>query len=157
MISYRKGKPKDFDYTFRVKVNSTKQLVEKIWGWDYDVQLNYHKNQFDHKNIKIILKDQQEVGYISILSDTGICFIENIIIDKPYQGENIGTNVLIDTIEFGLENNKSIELQVLKINLQAKRLYEKLNFRIFAETELHYKMRYEEFSSKKISPNAQGH
>ena len=69
--------------------------------------------------------------------------IENILVDPDFQGRNIGTRVLLDTIETGSEYNKIIELQVLKINTRAIKLYESLNFKTFEETELHYKMRYQ--------------
>lgn len=144
MILYREANDDDFHLTFKIKTNSTKQLVEKIWGWDEDIQLDYHKNQFDPNKIKIILDDKQEVGYISTFITGNIFFIENIVIDTIFQGRNIGTKVLLDTIKSAVEHKKIIELKVLKINVRAKKLYERLNFQTFEQTELHYKMRYQE-------------
>ncbi len=143
MILYRQANDNDFDFTFKVKINSTKQLVEKIWGWDDTIQLNYHKNQFNPYKIKIIIDEKQEVGYISTSVNENILFIENILIDTPFQGKKIGTKVLIDTIKSAVAQKKSVELQVFKINDRAKKLYERLNFQTFGETELHYKMRFE--------------
>lgn len=143
MILYREANDDDFHLTFIIKTNSTKQLVEKIWGWDEDIQLDYHKNQFDPNKIKIIIDDEQEVGYISTSTSGNILFIENIVIDTIFQGKNIGTKVLLDTIKSAVEHKRSIELKVLKINDRAKKLYERLNFQTFEQTELHYKMRYQ--------------
>lgn len=52
--------------------------------------------------------------------------------------------MLLETIKNAVEHKRSIELQVLKINVRAKKLYERLNFQTFEQTDLHYKMRYEE-------------
>ncbi len=121
-----------------------KQLVEKIWGWDDTVQLDYHKKQFDPKKIKIIIYEKQEVGFISTSENENTLFIESILIDKSFQGKQIGTKVLLDLIRKATEQKKNVELQVLKINDKAKKLYDRLNFKTLGETELHYKMRCEE-------------
>nr|MBC7611372.1 GNAT family N-acetyltransferase [Pseudopedobacter sp.] len=144
MILYRQANDNDFDFTFKIKTNSTKQLVEKIWGWDDTVQLDHHKNQFNPHKIKIIIDEKQQVGYISTFVIENILFIENILIDTPFQGKKIGTKVLIDTIKSAVEQKKRVELQVFKINDRAIKLYERLNFQTFGQTDLHYKMRYKE-------------
>ena len=144
MILYRQATDEDFEFTFKIKTSSTKKIVEKIWGWDDDIQLDYHTNQFNSNKIKIIIEGTQEVGYISTSITGNILFIENILVDPDFQGRNIGTRVLLDTIETAFEYNKIIELQVLKINKRAIKLYECLNFQTFEQTELHYKMRYKE-------------
>lgn len=144
MILYRQANKDDFDFTFRIKTNSTKQIVEKIWGWDNSVQLDYHKKQFDPTKIKIIISEKQEVGYISISTTDSILFIESILIDNSFQGNKIGTKVLLETMKSAIKQKKSVELQVLKINNKAKNLYDRLNFQTIGQTELHYKMRYDE-------------
>lgn len=143
MILYRQAYDEDFDLTFRIKTNSTREHVEKIWGWDDITQLDYHKKHFNPNKIKIIIDDTQEVGYISTSITGNILFIENILIDSVFQGRNIGTKVLLDTIKTASEQGKNIELQVFKINTRAKQFYERLYFQTFGQTELHYKMRYE--------------
>ena len=143
MILYRQANDNDFDLTFKIKKNSTKQLVEKIWGWDDTVQLDYHKKQFDPKKIKIIIDEKEEVGFLSTLDNETTLFIENIVIDKNFQSKQIGTKVFLDTITRAKEQKKNVELQVFKINDKAIKLYKRLNFKTFGETELHYKMRYE--------------
>ena len=96
--------------------------MEEIWGWDYDIQLDFHKNQFNPNNIKIIIEGKQEVGFISTFNKGNILFIENILLDTAFQGRNIGTRVLLNTIESAMDQNKIIELMVLKINTRAKKL-----------------------------------
>lgn len=76
MIVYREANHDDLHFTFKMKTNSTKQLVEKIWGWDDDIQLEYHKNQFDPNKIKIIIDAQQEVGYLSTLMTENVFLLK---------------------------------------------------------------------------------
>lgn len=142
MIYYRQAIDEDFDFTFKIKSNASRQLIQKIWGWDNIVQLDYHNKHFNPNNIKVVIDSNMEVGYISTLDTDSMLFIENIMIENSFQGKGIGTNVIMDTLKTALEKNKKIELQVLKINDRAKKLYEILDFETFEQTDLHYKMRY---------------
>lgn len=142
IINYRQANDNDFDLTFTIKTNSSKQLVEKIWGWDNPVQIDYHKRRFNPNKTKIIIYENNQVGYISMVATDDTIFIENILIDISFQGKGIGTKVILDTIKIAVSQNKNIELQVFKINESAIRLYERLDFKTFEQTDLHYKMRY---------------
>ena len=88
-------------------------------GWDNDIQLDYHKNQFNPNKIKIIIDGTHEVGYISTYFIGNILIIENILTDTVFQGGNIGTKVLLDTIVTSIAQKENIELQVFKINNQS--------------------------------------
>ena len=149
MILYRQATDEDFDFTFKIKASSTKNLVEKIWGWDDVIHLDYLKNQFKPNTIKIIIDGIHEVNYISTFITGNILFIENSLTDTVFQGRNIGIGVLHGTIETAFEQYRNIELQVFKINTRAKKLYERLNFHIIEQTELQDKMRYEQLSATK--------
>ena len=144
IINYRQAKDNDFDLTFTVKSNCTRQLIEKIWGWDNALQIDYHQRQFNPNKTKIIIYKNVEVGYVSIADKYDTILIENILIHTAFQGKGIGTSVILDTIKIAVEQNKNIELQVFKINESATRFYERLNFEKFDQTDLHYKMRYKQ-------------
>lgn len=142
MVDYRQAADSDFDLTYAIKENSTKNLIDSIWGWNNEFQLDYHKKQFIPGKIKIIISNNNEVGFVTAYDSGNTIFIENILIDTRFQGKGIGTKVLTDIIAKAIQQNKNIELQVLKINERAKKLYERLNFGVFEQTDLHYKMRY---------------
>lgn len=142
MVDYRQAGDSDFDLTYAIKENSTRNLIDSIWGWNHEFQLDYHKKQFIPGKIRIILNNNDEVGFVSAYDSGNTIFIENILIDTRYQGKGIGTKVLTDIITKALQQDKNIELQVLKINERAAKLYKQLHFEIFEETDLHYKMRY---------------
>ncbi|HZG25384.1 MAG TPA: GNAT family N-acetyltransferase [Chitinophagaceae bacterium] len=141
-VTGRNATINDFDLTYSLKERSTKHLIEKIWGWDNNFQLDYHKSQFDPNKTKIIVKDNKDIGYISVREEQDRILIENIIIDPCYQAQGIGTIVLSDLIKKGRNEQKNIELQVLRINTRAKSLYDRLKFDTFEQTDLHFKMRY---------------
>lgn len=117
--------------------------IEQIWGWEDEAQFAYHKKQFNPKHVKIILCNNSEIGLIDMEETLDRFYIANILIDQDFQGQGIGNNVMQDIIKRAIQQNKKIELQVFKVNIRAKKLYEKLGFSTVGETDLHYKMSYD--------------
>jgi ribosomal protein S18 acetylase RimI-like enzyme len=142
MILYRQANENDFDLTLKIKTLSLREYIEQIWGWDDTVQLEYHRKQFKPEQIKIILDNNKEVGFIDVDETTYAFFIVNVLIEQTFQGQGIGRKVIEDIIRKAIKENKKIELQVFKINIRAKKLYEELGFIVTGETGLHYQMSY---------------
>jgi len=138
-IEYRKATDNDITLTYSIKQRSTKHLVEKIWGWDNNFQIDYHRKNFAPNRTQIIIYDSSEVGFFVINEYPDKIFIENILIDPVFQGKGIGTKVLTDIMTRA--TSKKVELQVFKINDKAKHLYDRLGFETYEQTNLHYKMR----------------
>lgn len=130
----------DFDFLFMLKKDNFRRYIEEIWGWNEEEQKNRLKEDLkkhlDHK--KIILLDDKPIGvYVTHFTENGDLFINEISILKEYQNKGIGTNI----ISKQLKENKGTRtiLQVFKNN-PAKKLYEKLGFKVYNETETHYQM-----------------
>ena len=132
----------DFDFLFDLKKQNFKWYVDKIWGWRDDEQKERLKNDLkDHlSHKKTILIDGCPAGvYASHITENGDFFINEISLLNEYQGKGIGRNILEKQLEENRKNNIRTILQVFKDN-PAKRLYERLGFKIYGETETHYQM-----------------
>ena len=132
----------DFDFLFNLKKQNFKWYVDKIWGWDDDDQKERLKQDLEEhlQNKHIIMYNDIPIGtYALNITENGDCLISEISLLKDYQRKGIGTQILQNQLN---ENqNKKIRtiLQVFKDN-PAKKLYEKLGFTIYNETETHYQM-----------------
>ena len=140
--TFRDCRLEDFDFLFNLKKQNFKWYVDKIWGWRDDDQKKRLENDLNehlsHK--KIILIDGSPAGvYASHITENGDFFINEISLLKEYQGKGIGRNILEKQLEENRKNNIRTILQVFKDN-PAKRLYERLGFKIYGETETHYQM-----------------
>ena len=76
--------------------------------------------------------------YNGNIIETGNYEIGNICIIPEYQNKGIGTKIIKDIITLYKKND--IELQCFKTN-PVKKLYERLGFRVYKETDFHYKMK----------------
>ena len=77
--------------------------------------------------------------FTNYINEDGDDFIDLFYIDKEYQGSGIGTQILIGQLLADRKNNVDTALQVFKEN-PAKKLYEKVGFKVYDETNTHYKM-----------------
>lgn len=141
MIYFRDATQADFQLIYEIKKSSLKPYIEKIWGWNDEVQLNIHIRDFKPEQVKIIQNEfHDEIGLLNFTEDSGCIYIKNILICDFAQGKGIGTSVLTDLIERAASTNRKVELQVFKVNERAKKLYEGLGFITIGQTDLHYQM-----------------
>ena len=132
----------DFDFLFELKKQNFKWYVDKIWSWNDDDQKQRLKQDLkehlQHK--RIILLDNKEVGiYVVHITENGDLFINEISILKEYQNKGIGRKILEEQLKENHKKGIRTILQVFKEN-PAKRLYEKLGFKVYGETETHYQI-----------------
>jgi ribosomal protein S18 acetylase RimI-like enzyme len=146
MIAFRNATNADLDLTYQIKKASIKPYIEQIWGWDEEVQVNYHVQDFKPEQIKILInEDGLDIGLFSVIESDTSFLVQNLLLSDSAQGNGIGTAVLSHLIEQAESLNKKIELQVFKVNERAKAFYERLGFKIVEKTEQHYQMAIENF------------
>jgi RimJ/RimL family protein N-acetyltransferase len=141
MVLFRDATEADFEVTYAIKRSSIRPYVEMIWGWNDEAQLEFHKKDFDPRQITILIDpDHNAIGLLNVTENESVLTIKSILICDKAQGGGIGTAVLSRLIDQARSTNKRLELQVLKVNARAKKLYERLGFKTTGETELHYQM-----------------
>lgn len=141
--TFRKYEDKDLEYLYQTKKDLFKWYVEIAYGpWDDNFQMNFFIDFVKEKRkyIKVIMYENKTIGmFTNYINENNEDLIDLFYIDKKYQGKGIGTQILKEQLKQDEENNVNTVLQVFKDN-PAKRLYEKMGFKIYDQTEYHYKM-----------------
>lgn len=140
--SFRKCTLEDFDFLFELKKQNFKWYVDKIWGWNDDDQKQRLKQELNkHSEYKRIVLVNNEVAgiYVTHTTENGDLFINEISLLKEYQNKGIGRKILEDQLRENHKKGIRTILQVFKDN-RAKKLYERLGFKVYGETETHYQM-----------------
>jgi len=127
-----------YDFIYYVKKLTLKEHIEKIWGWDEEYQQNDFRQCFIPQKNKIIVYDNEEIGYVETNEEDNIVHIVELEILPEYQGKGIGSSIIKDIIEYTDASQKRVRIGCFKINRGAKRLYESLGFKVIEETETHY-------------------
>jgi len=140
--TFRNCTLEDFDFLFELKKQNFKWYVDKIWGWREDEQKERLRKDLQehlhHKKI-ILIADKQIGIYVTHITEEGDMFINEISILKKYQNKGIGREILEKQLKENHQKKIRTILQVFKEN-PAKSLYEQLGFKIYGETQTHYKM-----------------
>ena len=133
----------DLEYLYQTKKDLFKWYVEIAYGpWNDKFQLEFFINFINEKRkyIKVVMYENKPIGmFTNYINENDEDLIDLFYIDKKYQGKGIGTQILKEQLKQDEENNVNTVLQVFKDN-PAKRLYEKMGFKIYDQTEYHYKM-----------------
>jgi ribosomal protein S18 acetylase RimI-like enzyme len=129
----------DYQFGYIIKKITLREYVEKTWGdWNEEEQMVFYKKEFVIDNCFIIKNNNTNIGWLKIIETKETIDINQIFILPEYQGKGIGRKIIYDIIKNGKESHKTICLQVLKCNENAKRLYIKLGFKKYDETKTHF-------------------
>ncbi|MFW9856214.1 MAG: GNAT family N-acetyltransferase [Candidatus Thorarchaeota archaeon] len=140
MIKLRPALPTDFAFLYLLKKKTLKEYIEATWGWDEEFQYAYHQRNFDPSKLSIIQDDDKDIGCLSVSEDSQRIFLEVIEIVPEYQSQGIGRRLILDLILRGRDSRKNVELQVLRTNHRAQKLYAALGFQLVGESKTHFHM-----------------
>ncbi|MCA9833224.1 MAG: GNAT family N-acetyltransferase [Thermomicrobiales bacterium] len=117
-------------------------VVDQVWGWDDDYQIQRWANYMAAVVIDVIEVDSEIAGFIDLTKNDDHWYVTNIVIAPEQQRKGIGSAVLRDVIAQAQSAGMPLRLQVMKLNPEAHALYERLGFVVNGEIETHFKMEY---------------
>ena len=137
-MEFRKCKYSDADYILKLKELCIKWYIEIIYGWNTEVQREktIHELQKHKDDMRILIKDGKDIGVTTFYEENNQYVVGLIMIHPEYQGEGLGSKIMKEYIDLAKKSNKKIKIKVYKEN-PAKRLYERLGFKIYNEDDTH--------------------
>ena len=142
-LTLRTATDDDWEVLYYVIRSTLREYVEQTWGvWEEEQQRAHFAGKFIPERIKVVQLNGDDIGLLHVDRSSNELFISEIEILPDYQGRGIGTTLLRDLFNEATARELSVRLQVLKVN-PARRLYERLGFRIIDETKTHFMMRWE--------------
>ena len=133
----------DREFLFGLHRDALGEYVDAVWGWwDEDVQRDFFDRRWDDPPMQVIEVDGERVGTMSVVERPDELVLSNIEIAPQWQGQGLGTELLRHLRMRATATGRSLALQVLKVNLRARRLYEREGLHVVGETETHVLMRW---------------
>ncbi|HZJ53276.1 MAG TPA: GNAT family N-acetyltransferase [Myxococcaceae bacterium] len=99
-----------------------------------DDQERMFREMWAPAQVCIIQADGVDVGWLQTVASKSDEFLGQMFVDAPFQNRGIGTEVLRGVIDEASRRNLPVRLAVVKFN-PARRLYERLGFRVTREDE----------------------
>jgi ribosomal protein S18 acetylase RimI-like enzyme len=139
-IALRPAQAADLAFCRRVTHETMRMIVEQLFGWDEAQQVEKFARQWNADEVRIIMVATQDAGWLQTAPVEDAVFLKQIYLDRPFQQQGIGTRVMQIVFEEAKRQSKAVTLGVMKGN-PARRLYERLGFRITDEDKYKFYMR----------------
>ena len=140
-LNIRKAYAVDSDFVFAVKKAAFREYVEQVSGWDDTHQRELHNKRLDTQDIRIIQFQGNDVGFFSTSCTSDSLRVHQLFIHPDYQGRGIGSACLTSILADADVSGKTVNLQVLKINIRGTAFYQRLGFSIVDEDSTHVQMK----------------
>ena len=125
----------DRDFAFQVWKAAMQQYIEATWGWDEASQRQRQQEEFDVAIYQIVKIAGQSAGTLIIKRHADHLYLSVLYLLPEHQGQGIGSQVLASLLAEARAQGKTVRLRVLRVNPQARRLYERMGFVVTDETE----------------------
>jgi ribosomal protein S18 acetylase RimI-like enzyme len=138
----RRATDSDKRFLYLLHCATMREAIEKTWGWDEAWQRFDFEKRFGQYLVSIIEADGRDAGGLWLDSSPDVIYIADFQVLPALQGRGIGTSVLRGLIAEAATRRVPVELVVLQVNPRARRLYERLGFRVTEERDPFIRMRH---------------
>ena len=139
-LCIRKARVNDSEFVFATKEKAFREYVERLWGWDENHQRELHNTRFATHDFHIIGFRGIDVGFFATSSTSEAVKLHQLFILPEYQSRGIGSTCMTRIVKDANLAQKSVMLQVLKINTRATAFYQRMGFVIADADSSHLQM-----------------
>lgn len=144
----RPGRESDREPLYALHCATMRDVIVRTWGWDEAWQRDHFDGRFDPSHVSIVSVDGRDVGALWLDTRPGELYVAELQIAPEMQGRGLGSAVLNGVVATAVTRGACVTLQVLDLNVRARRLYERLGFYVTGDrdryvTDRHVQMRHD--------------
>ena len=125
-VALRPAAPADSEFCYQLHKAAMGDYVTAIWGWDDQVQRDFHARAFNPGRWQIITAGGADVGMLDVEYRPAGIYLSRIEILPGHQGRGIGTRLISALIDEARRKGQDLVLDVLTGNTRARALYQRL-------------------------------
>jgi ribosomal protein S18 acetylase RimI-like enzyme len=125
-IALRPATPADSEFCYQLHKAAMGGYVTAIWGWDEQVQRDFHARAFNPRRWQIITDGGADIGMLDVEYRPGEIYLARIEVCPGHQGHGIGTRLISALIDEAGQKGQDLILDVLTVNQRAMALYQRL-------------------------------
>lgn len=128
-IGLRAVTPADSEFCFQLHKAAMGSYITAIWGWDEQVQRDFHTRAFAPDRWQIITAGGADIGMLDVEYRPGEIYLARIEIYPEHQRRGAGTRLVSALIDQATQRGQDLVLDVLTINQRAYDLYRRLGMK----------------------------
>lgn len=128
-VALRPATPADSEFCYQLHKAAMGDYVTAIWGWDEQIQRDFHTRSFNPHRWQIITADGADAGMLDAEYRPAEIYLARIEIHPDHQGHGIGTRLISALIDEATHKGQDLVLDVLTVNHRAQALYQRLGMK----------------------------
>jgi ribosomal protein S18 acetylase RimI-like enzyme len=133
----RPARESDREPLYELHRATMRDVITRTWGWDEAWQRDHFDGRFDPSSVSIVSVEGRDVGALWLDTRPGELYVAELQIAPEMQGRGLGSAVLKGVVATAAAGGACVTLQVLDVNVRARRLYERLGFYATGDTDRH--------------------
>ncbi|HEX8494095.1 MAG TPA: GNAT family N-acetyltransferase [Pyrinomonadaceae bacterium] len=149
-VTLRNFTTEDEAFLYRLYASTREEELSAL-GWDaaqqdlflkmqFNIQHRAYTANFPQADSYIIIADGEQAGRLMLNRTDEEIFMIDLALLPEYRGAGIGSTLFKELLAEGAESGKPVILHVLKENVNAIRLYERLGFSMCADVGMYFRM-----------------
>jgi GNAT superfamily N-acetyltransferase len=127
------------EFSYQVKKAAEGEYIVSMFGWDEDVQRDFHARAWQEQKPDIITYDGKPIGTVGTVEGGDCIEIGQFFILPEYQNKGIGTHLLRSILDRADRLGRNVTLKFLKNN-RVESLYVRHGFRLVYTSEVAHHM-----------------
>jgi GNAT superfamily N-acetyltransferase len=127
-FEFRGVRPTDFVYCWTVYSDAMKALTAELGLWNETAQQRAIEQAVGDPDASILVVDRSDAGWLMVDETRHDIHLTHFYVEADRRGQGLGTRFLGWMAERAQHKHKSLTLEVLTNNKDARRLYERLGF-----------------------------
>ncbi|MGW0633092.1 GNAT family N-acetyltransferase [Streptomyces sp. NPDC002758] len=125
-IGLRPATSADSEYCFQLHKAAMGAYITAIWGWDEQIQRDFHANAFTPDRWQIITAEGTDAGMLHVEHRPTEIYLARIELHPDHQGRGIGGRLIRSLLHQARQQSRDLTLDVLVVNQRAQALYQRL-------------------------------
>jgi ribosomal protein S18 acetylase RimI-like enzyme len=125
----------DLAVTYEITKDAMVTYVRQTWGaWNEEEQRQKHRESYIPEIHRLVIVSGQVAGLVAVEDEPTHLLLVKLYLLAKYRGMGLGSALLVQVLNYAQAQGKLVRLRVLRVNSDAKRLYERHGFKVVQET-----------------------
>jgi ribosomal protein S18 acetylase RimI-like enzyme len=140
-FEFRRVQPPDVAFCWTIYREAMQPLTAELMQWNEDAQRRGIEATLGDDDASILISDDTDAGWLHVVETRRDIHLGHLYLAPQARNHGLGTTFLRWMGERARRKDKNFTLEVLKNN-RARRLYERLGFRIIETSPLKHTMQF---------------